>query len=256
MFRRLRRSRILKEKLLAEDTWAELLSEHPILHGLTAEELGRLRELATLFLHEKTFENPRGLQLDDYRRAVIAVQACLPVLNLGLDWYRGWRAVVVVPEAFIQEYQEYDPAGVVHEWQEDDSAGFRDLGVVVLSWQDVEASGWGDNFNVVIHEAAHELDLTDGEMNGRPALHPGMSPVEWFEVFSRAFADFQKRVSRRRGRTRLDSYAAEDDVEFFAVACETFFEQPRALRAEYLDAYRLLALFFRQDPAARSGRPG
>jgi Mlc titration factor MtfA (ptsG expression regulator) len=251
MFRRLRRARILRKRLLGEEPWAALLEEHPILAGLDREELARLRELTTLFLHEKTFEGRGGLELDDYRRAVIAVQACLPVLNLGLDWYRNWRTVVVVPDSFTEEYEEWDDAGVVHEMKEDNLLGYRDLGVVVLSWRDVEDSGWGDNFNVVIHEAAHELDLTDGQSNGRPALHPGMNPAEWHETFSRAYQHFTRKVRRRKARTRLDAYAAEDDAEFFAVICETFFEQPRVLRSEYPDAYRLLAAFFRQDPAER-----
>jgi Mlc titration factor MtfA (ptsG expression regulator) len=46
-------------------------------------------------------------------------------------------------------------------------------------------------------------------------------------------------------------YAAENDAEFFAVACEYFFEQPLVLASEYPQVYRLLAAFFRQDPAAR-----
>jgi Mlc titration factor MtfA (ptsG expression regulator) len=255
MFRRLRRARILRERLLAQEYWASLLEEHPILLGLGPEELERLRALSTLFLHEKIFEHPPDLQLDEYRKAVIAVQACLPVLNLGLDWYRLWKTVVVVPDQFSEQFAEWDEAGVVHEWEEDDLAGQRDLGVVVLSWRDVEDSGWGDNFNVVIHEAAHELDLTDGQLNGRPALHSGMSPADWYETFSRAFRHFTREALSRgksRGRrSRLDEYAAEDDVEFFAVVCETFFEQPYVLRAEYPDVHRLLAAFFLQDPASR-----
>lgn len=255
MFRRLRRARILRARLLAQEHWAALLEEHPILEGLAPEELDRLRELATLFLHEKVFEHPPELELDEYRKAVIAVQACLPVLNLGLDWYRLWKTVVVVPDQFSEQFEQWDEAGVVHEWEENDLAGQRNLGVVVLSWRDVEESGWGDNFNVVIHEAAHELDMTDGQLNGRPALHPGMGQAEWYETFSGAYLHFTREVhprgrSRAR-RSRLDEYAAEDDVEFFAVVCETFFEQPRTLQAEYPDVYRLLAAFFLQDPSAR-----
>ena len=126
MFRRLRRARILRESLLGEEPWAALLEEHPILAGLDPQDLARLRELSTLFLHEKTFEARGDVELDDYRRAVIAVQACLPVLNLGLDWYRNWRTVVVVPDVFTQELQEQDQAGVVHEWEEEQSGeGFH-----------------------------------------------------------------------------------------------------------------------------------
>jgi Mlc titration factor MtfA (ptsG expression regulator) len=255
LFRRLRRTRILRERLLSEEQWSALLSEHPILGGLTSEEGERLRELTTLFLHEKVFEHPPELELDDYRRAVICVQACLPVLNLGLDWYRLWKTVVVVPDQFSEQFAEWDEAGVVHEWEEDDLAGQRNLGVVVLSWRDVEDSGWGDNFNVVIHEAAHELDMTDGQLNGRPALHPGMNPAEWYQTFSAAYRHFTRGLQpggrSRARRSRLDEYAAEDDVEFFGVVCETFFEQPHTLRSEYPDVYRLLAAFFKQDPSGR-----
>jgi len=253
LFRRLRRARILRQRLLAPEHWSSLLEEHPILAGLSPEEQDRLRELSTLFLHEKTFELRGGQELDAYRRAVIAVQACLPVLNLGLDWYRNWRTVVVVPDVFTQELREQDEAGVVHEWEEEQSGESWDQGPVVLSWQDVEASGWGDGYNVVIHEAAHKLDLLDGQINGRPRLHEGVSAAEWYEGFSGAYEDFRKRAGRkRRGkRLRIDDYAAENDAEFFAVGCEYFFEQPGVLKGEYPQVYRLLAAFFRQDPAAR-----
>lgn len=255
LFRRLRRERILRRRLLAQEHWSSLLEEHPILAGFSPEEQDRLRALCTLFLHEKTFEG-RGLELDEYRRAVIAVQACLPVLNLGLDWYRNWRTVVVVPDVFTQELQEQDEAGVVREWSEQQSGEAWDRGPVVLSWQDVEASGWGDGYNVVIHEAAHKLDSLDGGINGRPQLHAGVGATEWYEGFSGAYRDFRGRAgSRRRGRRRrIDDYAAEDEGEFFAVACETFFERPRLLRSEYPQVHRLLASFFRQDPAARLKR--
>ena len=257
LFRRLRRARILRRRLLEQDHWSSLLEEHPILAGLTPEEQARLRELSTLFLHEKIFESRGQLELDEYRRAVIAVQACLPVLNLGLDWYRNWRTVVVVPDAFTQEHQEWDKAGVVHEWEEEQSGESWDQGPMVLSWQDVEASGWGDGYNVVIHEAAHKLDLLDGQSNGRPQLHEGVSAAEWYESFAGAYEDFRRRTGgkvkgKRRGkRLRIDDYAADNDAEFFAVACEYFFEQPRVLTAEYPAVYRLLAAFFRQDPASR-----
>ena len=184
IFRSIRRSRIVREKLLPADTWTWLIHDHPILAGLTEGELSRLRELSTLFLHEKTFEGADGLELDEAMREVIAVQACLPILHLGLEWYENWKTVVVVPDVFVEEHTSFDAAGVVHEWDEDKSGESWDAGPVLLSWKDVEASGWGEGYNVIIHEAAHRLDLLDGEVNGRPSLHEGMDPDEWREVFS------------------------------------------------------------------------
>ena len=251
IFRSIRRSRILREGLLSDDAWGRLLQDHPILDGLGEEERSRLRGLATIFLHEKSFEGADGLELSEIIRDVISVQACLPILNLGMEWYENWKTIVVLPDVFVGEHTELDSAGVAHEWTEDKSGESWDTGPVVLSWKDVEASGWGDGYNVVIHEAAHRLDLLDGEVNGRPALHEDMSPQEWLDVFSRAFEDLSRRASGKRRRLRIDPYAVEDDAEFFAVTSEYFFEQPEVLRSEYPDVYRLFCAFYRQDPARR-----
>ena len=248
--REARRRRLLSRRLLDDDAWGALAAEHPILAGLAAGELGRLRELTTVFLHEKTFEAARGLELTADMKAVISLQATLPILNLGVDCYAGWKTVVVVPAEFIQDEETVDPIGVVTEYSEDRSGESWDRGPVVLSWEDVEASGWGDGYNVVVHEAAHRLDLLDGAVNGRPALHDEQDPKEWQRVFTEAYHDLEQRVEGKR-RSVLDPYALEDAGEFFAVASELFFERPRALQRQYAALYGQLAGFYRQDPAAR-----
>jgi Mlc titration factor MtfA (ptsG expression regulator) len=251
IFRKLRRTRIIQQRLLPADTWRWLVEDHPILGGLTAAELARLRELSTIFLHEKVFEGADGLELTDAMREVIAVQASLPILSLGPEYYENWKTTVVVPDVFVEEHTSFDSAGVVHEWDEDNSGESWDTGPVLLSWKDVEASGWGDGYNVIIHEAAHRLDMLDGEVNGRPALHDGMQPSEWLGVFSKAYADLKRKAGRKKSRLAIDPYAVEDDAEFFAVASEYFFEQPGLLAGEYPDVYRLLGEFYRQDPRSR-----
>jgi Mlc titration factor MtfA (ptsG expression regulator) len=54
----------------------------------------------------------------------------------------------------------------------------------------------------------------------------------------------------RRGHSVLDPYALENPVEFLAVAVETFFERPRALRRRHAEMYAILSAYFGQDPAA------
>lgn len=255
IFRSIRRTRLLREGLLPADSWTWLREDHPILDGMSRAELDRLRKLTTIFLHEKVFEGADGLELTDGMREVVALQACLPIANLGIQWYDDWKTIVIVPDVFIEEHREFDRAGVAHEWDEDQSGESWDFGPVVLSWKDIEASGWGDGYNVIIHEAAHRLDLLDGEMNGRPELHDGMSPGEWLNVFSAAFEDLRRRAARKRRTLRIDPYAIEDDAEFFAVSSEYFFEQPEVLNGEYPDVYRLLRDFYRQDPGRRSQQP-
>lgn len=49
-------------------------------------------------------------------------------------------------------------------------------------------------------------------------------------------------------RTLLDHYGATNTAEFFAVASETFFEQPSELRREHGELFELLKKYYRVDP--------
>ena len=53
----------------------------------------------------------------------------------------------------------------------------------------------------------------------------------------------------------LRPYAATNPSEFFAVATESFFDRPLDLRAAEPELYDVLRSYYRQDPAARVGRP-
>jgi len=238
---------------MPDELWNATLRRYPIFRGLSTEELRDLRDLATTFDHEKTFEGAEGLKLTPEMRASVSAQAALPVLRLGIDWYANWNTVVLVPNHFTNERITRDKAGVIHEWLETESGESWEKGPVVVSWRDAAASGWCDGFNVVIHEAAHRLDMTDGSVNGRPALHKGMSADEWRDVCSSAFEDLRSRSGRRR-RSQIDSYATVSDAEFFAVMTEYFFELPHVLRREYPDVFRLFAEFYRQEPSPCASR--
>lgn len=248
-FDSIRRNQILRDSLLSGDLWQATVADHPILDRLGRDDLARLRELATLFLHEKLFEPVRGLVLDEAMRAGVAVQACLPILNLGLGWYDDWRTLVVYPSRFVRPRAQFDEVGVMHEWQELLGGEAWERGPVILSWADVEASGWGEGYNVVIHEMAHKLDMRNGEADGFPPLHRGMQTRAWTAAFSAAFEDLHRCVDAG-GLPPIDPYGADSPAEFFAVTSEYFFEQPGLLAHAYPAVYRLLAEFYRQAPLA------
>jgi Mlc titration factor MtfA (ptsG expression regulator) len=244
--RRLARARARFPPAVVEAAWRRL----PLLGGLSEEDAGRLRDLALLFQREKTFEEAQAFRLNDEKRLRLALQACLPVLNLGLHWYRGWYAVIVYPAEFVPQREWVDENGVVWTAEEPMSGEAWEQGPVILSWADVEAGNARDGFNVVVHELAHKLDMLDGSANGHPPLHRGMSDEAWARIFSLAFRDMVRRVDSGED-TPLDPYATESPAEFFAVASEAFFELPHLLDAEYPQVYRQLRDFFRQDPAKR-----
>jgi Mlc titration factor MtfA (ptsG expression regulator) len=250
--RRWRRARVLKRATLPETLWRDALGALPFLVRYNGDELVRLREQVVLFLDEKAIVGAQGHEVTPLQRVIIAIQACVLVLNLDLGYYDGWENIVVYPDEFVPGWDWEDEAGVVHRNDGPLAGEAMPGGPVVLSWPDVAASAdWeAAGMNLVIHEFAHKLDMRNGEANGCPPLPPTISPLAWTTELGAAYEDFHARIERGE-RTAIDPYAAESPAEFFAVLSEVFFVDPRLLRHDYPDVYRQFALFYRQDPAAR-----
>ena len=261
-----RRKRILRNTRVDDALWQRLWHALPFLQDLDEDESARLRELAVLFLHAKRMHGAADLELADDIRLSIALQACLPILNLGLSFYDGWVGVIVYPGGFRVARSEMDESGVVHEWQDELAGETWAGGPVVLSWEDVAFghSARDTPFNVVIHEFAHKLDmLHKNDATGFPLPHRDMDGADWADTLESAYGKFCRAVERGNGEAALDAagktlpfdaYAAEDPVEFFAVMSEAFFVAPAALAAEYGRLYRGLCAFYRQDPLQRAHR--
>jgi len=250
-----RRERILRRSSLDDREWRTVLERYPFTRALSTEERARLRERVILFLHEKSIVGAGGLVVRDGMRMSIAAQACMLILNLDLEYYRGWVEVIVYPDEFVAEYDYVDEDGIAHHVEAPMTGESWLEGPVILSWADAELRREEPGYNVVIHEFAHKLDMLNGDANGFPPLHPGMDREAWPRAFGAAYDDFCRRVARGEP-SAIDAYAAEHPSEFFAVLSEAFFEPPAAVRAEYRDVYRQLAAFYRQDPAARQERQG
>ena len=251
---------------LPDALWQETIAALPFLIRLDHEERQRLRMLTEAFLAEKTFSGAGGLALTDAMCVSIAAQGCLPILNLGLDYYRGWVGIIVYPDEFVIPRVVEDESGVVHEYDEVASGEAWADGPLLVSWRDVQMAG--DGYNVIIHEFVHKLDMLDGVIDGIPPLpsraskppDPSNKPAapnivrrEWRQILTAAYEDFCALADEAEARgeeTLFDPYAAEHPGEFFAVMSETFFETPEILYAEYPALYGAFATFYRQNPRA------
>ncbi|MFY4697387.1 M90 family metallopeptidase [Burkholderia glumae] len=258
-----RRDRALRAFPIPDALWDATLAKLPFLAARPAAELARLREMTSCLLAEKSFSTTHSLELTDAMTVNIAAQACLPVLNLGLDLYRGWSGVVVYPGEFLIPHTVEDEAGVVHEFTQDAvGQALPGGGPVILSWEDVQMADGRDVYNVVIHEFAHKIDMVNGEADGHPPLFrrlhaPHLDATRWADVFDHAYDRFCDRVDAvpdrawaRFERTSLiEPYAANHPSEFFAICSEALFVRPGPFEAEFPELYRLLAQYYRQDPA-------
>ena len=255
-----------------ESLWPELCARHPFLADLDADAAARLRALAGDFIAAKQINAAGGHVLTPAMVASIAVQACLPVLELGLAAYPTFSEVIVYPGEFLVEHEYTDEHGVVHADHGARAGEAWDNGPVILSWRDVAGEGDVEG-NVVIHEFTHKLDMANGGVDGVPrfyrAVHAGLDPDAWSRAFATAYDDFVLRVEALEAdfppdldpesedawpwwdSLPLDPYAADSPGEFFPVCAEVFFTDPERLVAAYPRVYDLLRRYFLQDPLAR-----
>jgi len=248
---KIRTYRILRKFSLPDHEWRETIARLPLLKRLDANEKAHLRVLTTLFIHEKSFSGVQGLDLSLEMKIIIAAQACLEILYLGLDYFAGWHEIVVYPDAFRVERETTDEIGLVQNNKNTLSGESWIRGPVILSWDDVERDSYTlrHGRHVVLHEFAHKLDMLNGRANGMPPLHPNMPVEEWTDSLSKAYEQLKRRIKHHHGE--INPYAAQNPAEFFAVICEYFFTAPQIIVEEYPLVYDQLKRYFLQDPLSR-----
>ena len=260
------RERTIAKIGIDDAAWEATLTQFPFLDALNNDEACRLRELAALFIDSKQFVGANDFELTDEIVLAIAAQACLPILNLDLALYEGWQGIIVYQGEVRARREVMDEAGVMHVYDEDLSGEAMPGGPVVLSWEDVRMAGDENNldYNVVVHEFAHKIDMLTGVADGMPpwlaSFHSELPRVQWEEHWSStmqaAYDNFCTLVERIEapeieGELPLDPYAALHPTEFFAVASESFFCAPDVLHAAYPALYDLLVHYYRQSPLER-----
>jgi hypothetical protein len=189
-----------------------------------------------LFVAEKRVTGV-GIEASEELRLLVAASAV--TLSVGWPDYEWDRLteVLLYPQDFDRDYgfEMRELSGQAHAW-----------GTVILSAPTLLQSFArpDDGYNVGIHEFAHLVQMDQSRF---AAIPPGLGAAhsrEWSELLEAEM----DRV--RRGKSALDSYAAESAVEFMAVAVEAFFEIPLELRDRHREIYAILTAYFRQDPAA------
>ena len=175
-------------------------------------------------------------------RLLVASSAVIPLFGFPQWTYKYLDEVILYPESFDQNYHIGGPeariSGMVGNGPME--------GKVILSKPALH-NGFdikNDKRNVGIHEFAHLFDKEDGEIDGiPPAMHDKMHSIPWMELIKKKTDEIKK------GKSDINEYAAYNEKEFFAVACEYFFERPHLLEDKQPELYKLLSEVFQQDPS-------
>jgi Mlc titration factor MtfA (ptsG expression regulator) len=230
------------------DHWHDILDRNVAAYRLqSAAERQRSRELVSVFLAEKQLEGCGGLDMTDEIRVTIAGSAAQLALVRGDALFDNVASIVVYPSAVVSRRPDVavytSPTPIAEGIAIDGEA--HPHGAVVLAWDAVLAGALdpGDGRNVVIHEFAHKIDFLDGAANGTPPLPDRRARAAWRDAFQPAYEAHRWRAAAGIPSLIRD-YATTNPAEYFACACEVFFEQPEALRAELPAVYAQLAAFF------------
>jgi len=249
-----RRKRLLETPFPAE--WTQILERNVAAYKLLDDdERQRLRDLVQVFIAEKHWEGAGGLELTDEIKVTIAGTGCQLLLGRDHDLFDEVESIVVYPSTVVLPEPPrsfFDPGarptggdtavlGVAHRG-----------GAVVLAWDNAlrGARDPRDGRNVVIHELAHKIDFLDGSADGTPPLPSGSARRAWIAAFAPAYLAHKARAERGE-RGFLDDYAVTNEAEYFAVASEAFFEQPRALASALPEVYAALRQYYSLDLAER-----
>jgi hypothetical protein len=233
--------------------WEPILARTVLqIRWLDAPSLEKLRRFVALFLVEKRFEGCGGLTISDEMRLAIAGEAGLVTLGFDGACFAGLRSVLVYPGDYLVPRTTPLDGGGELEWKEARTGETWSGGSMVLSWPGVRAGGRlrDGPRSVVIHECAHLVDLEDGDIDGVPPLPSARARREWVAAMTDCRARFDEALDEGRS-TAFDDYAAESAAEFFAVASECFFQDPRRLHRHDPVLYGLLVEAWRQDPKSR-----
>ncbi|HUG53002.1 MAG TPA: zinc-dependent peptidase [Vicinamibacteria bacterium] len=226
------------------EAWRRILEErYDHYHRLPATLRPRFEVQVALFLAEKRITGVE-VEVDEELRVLVAASAAtLTAAWEGDDHWNHLAEVLLYRRDFGRDYSfdDDDLSGQAHPW-----------GTVILSVPTLQDSfdDPDDGFHVALHEFAHLLDVEQTHFDGVPRGLDAETSRQWLLLVD-------KELDRlRRGKSVLDPYAAEDPVEFLAVAVETFFERPLALRRRHREVYALLRDYFAQDPAEWDDRRG
>jgi len=223
---------------------------------LPTEQRERVVALGRQVLRDLRVEPARGLTLTDEMPVLIAAQAALLLSGWDvepgrrLDPYARVSSVIVHRSTVVvrgERQLEGDVGRLASDAPTHLSGQAHHRGPVVLSWASVvtDSRHPGRRHAVVLHEFAHQLDMLDGVVDGTPPLDDPVARQRFIDVCTTVFDQV-----RDGDDEVLRDYAATNPGEFFAVATETFFTDPVALRERHPDLYDVLAAYYRQDPAA------
>lgn len=182
--------------------------------------------------------------VEELDKVLIAASAIIPIFAFKNWQYQNLKEVILYPNHFNMDFETSGPLrnikGLV-------GTGYME-GKMLLSKAALHHgfSNETDKRNTAVHEFIHLIDKADGLVDGIPALlleEPNQIP--WLEYI------YQQIGLIKTKQSDIHAYGATNEMEFFSVAGEYFFERPKLLEKKHPELYQKLEHIFKQDMAER-----
>jgi len=211
--------------------------------ALSPEQQQQFRRDLQIFLDE-TRVTGVGTEVDLTTLVLAGASAIIPVFGHPEWEWREISEILIRPGRF-----DMDPT---NQGGDSNVLGMVGTGamnrVMILSKPDL-LRGFknpSDKQNVGLHEFAHLVDKSDGQIDGIPAVGLDRETIgPWIELVRRKMQEI------RDGESDLRDYALTNEAEFFAVATEAFFERPDAMKTRHPELYAAMEKIFRPGFADR-----
>jgi Mlc titration factor MtfA (ptsG expression regulator) len=224
------------------ENWKALLIKNVIFYDALSNDQKKVFETRVMtFLHHVKITGIKTEVLDE-DRLMVAASAVIPIFGFPNWNYPNIREVLIYPDSFNEDFQFEKNAegkqilGMVGNKHMD--------GVVILSKKALRLGFQNetDKKNTAIHEFVHLIDMSDGNVDGIPAvIMDKQYAMPWVDLI-------HKEINRiYENESDINPYGATNNAEFLAVISEYFFERPDLLEKKHPKLYALLEKTFNQD---------
>jgi len=219
------------EVLLIKSHEELLLNNYQFYRLLPEYSKNKFDQRLSRFISSRDFTG-RGMEVEPYMKVMIGAAAVK--FSLGLYAYNlsGFRRIIIFPEEYHSKI-----TGQYHKGEA------NAIGIVAFSWKHFQEGldSPNDNLNLGIHEFAHAYFLQQTHMSGE-------SPFDE-NNFSKLRYHLQRNsvINDVKNRELFRNYAFRNEMEFFAILGEHFFETPSAFKQEAPKLYDMYGQLLKQD---------
>lgn len=216
-----------------------LLKEVEFYRNLEMKEQVRFQKRIMQFLNEVYIDGV-DVEITELDQMLIASSAVIPVFAFEEWHYTTVTGIILYPDNFDEEFQFSTQsqnrriAGVV-------GTG-RLEGKMILSKKALHHGfkNNNDKRNTAIHEFVHLIDKMDDSIDGIPEiLMQNSFTIPWLKLVH----DNMEKINKDKSDIR--SYGGTKQSEFFAVAAEYFFEEPKLMKRKHPELYKMMSACFR-----------